>query len=176
MCTDGLKLTSSLLSSRTSPPKYRGAPKQNARCWRGHKFGARTHSVRRPVTASTQLQSPPEPLRCWVFAHGVVARREPRIRSELLYSEGVAKCGRLVAVRPRNPGRHRQQRHDDARFIAEPRQSTAMLIKERFRRHHTCQVNWDWSAGEIMRNNLHSPSIIRVQENLGARVRARRPA
>lgn len=171
MSMDGLMLTSSLLSSRTSPPKYRGAPKQNARCWRGHKFGARTHSIRRPVTASTQLQPPPGPLRCRVLAHGDVAGREPRIRSELLYSEGVTECGRLVAVRPRNAGRPRQQRHDDARFIAEPRQSTAMLIKERFRRHHTCQVNWDWSAGEITRNNLRFAFII--QENLGARVRAR---
>lgn len=149
------KLTFSLLSSRSASAKYRRAPKQNARCWGGHTFGARKQPVWHPSATSAHLQSPPESLRCRVRTHGVVARREPRVRSELLHAKGDEKCGRLMASGPRYARSYCQQRHDDG-FVANARESAAVLVEKWIGRNHACQVNEDWSTNRQW-NCFHCP-------------------
>lgn len=137
---DRFQLTFSVLSSRTASTEYWGAPKQNARC-RGGKFGARKQPVRRSFATSAGLQPPPEPLRCRVCSHGVVARREPRVRPELFHAEGLKRrCG-FLAGSPLITSHVCGQRHDDARFLANAREPAAVLISKWLGRNHPCQVN-----------------------------------
>lgn len=166
---DGFKLTFSLLSSRTASAKYRRAPKQNARCG-GQQFGARTLSVRRASPA--ELKSPSESLRCRVLTHGILARREPRVRSKLFHAKGFEKCRGLVASRSRFTLDHRGQWHDDGRLVANACESTAMLVTQWLRRNHTSQVNWYWLALEGLPNCFQSHSSV-TQKNLSVWVWAR---
>lgn len=184
---DRFQLTFSVLSSRTASTEYWGAPKQNARC-RGGKFGVRKQPVRRSFATSARLQSPPEPLRCWVRAHGVVARREPRFRSELFHAKGVKKRRGLLAGGPLIASHVCGQRHDDARFIANARESAAVFISEWLGRNHPCQVNWDWlmnKYGSIIEfNRIHhagksqhmSSSVAACWNRLWIQLTAHRPS
>lgn len=172
MKMDSLELTFSVLSSRSASAKHRGAPKQNAHCWRGHKFGARKQQVWRPFTSSTQLESPSVTLRCRIRKNGSLARREPRIRSELFRQEGKSECCWYVACCTRFTYRSSWERHDDARLITYTCESATMLIKKRLRRHHTCQViEIDKRESCWFKITFHShPS---QQENLRSWVRTR---
>lgn len=148
---DCLMLTYSFLPSRTASTKHRGAPKQNARCWRGHKFGARKQPLWNPFSAATQLESSSDALWCRVRSNGNMARREPRLCPELLHEESEQECCRLMARCTFDARRHSWQRYDDARFITQPRQSAAVFIEKWFRCHNTCQVimEIDWRSVQI---------------------------